>query len=671
MKKSLLFYLLTTLLWSQTASADPKPGDIFKEFIYKKKTDFFNGPFNHLDSVVTELSIDDLDKATRVEVAFYYWGGHSGTAGQEFRANNGGRYKITQPVVHAGNPECYYRTVAGRSAVEIPLNEIRTGKNKFTFYCGKQICHDFNWPHYWIYKYMVRVYYANGKKSEKGQIISPQKGQVIGDYPDLELKVLRPDSVARVDFIAYYTGFDIDGDGKYRDWQYQVKDANWAETAAFSIKPRYKEVWNNYWIPDQDSTLRFMAKITDKNGYSYMTEAIDDVKLVRRDRSVKMYMPDAFPEAFAARKEQRRECTIPVSDFGQGEITDARMFLSTWSAGVDNESPFHEIGINDITIGNKFGIFHDHSLDMLRVPVQSLRKQNKVHLYSTYWGHALEVNYPGPALLVERCTKKECAVAKSSVEVDTRSGTYPVVHIENAVFKGTIRENKGGAFGIEHALRDWTLKSNNLNQAGVFIDACAQRGPLKKATVLHQGKDSAKLRLEYQDAKAPGINAVSEYTFYTNSPFIRIDYVQYPDGWWNTVDIGRPGGASHGVYKIYGQEDFIRRTVQYPESYWNTYDKGYETDPKDAGVLNYKGYAIMLIGDLASQSGFGRIIPIKSAEQGGMKILKLLNRRGFETFPSTGEKAKPYSSAIFVFDQGLEKAMEQAKQYIDNLKSPF
>lgn len=290
-----------------------------------------------------------------------------------------------------------------------------------------------------------------------------------------------------------------------------------------------------------------------------------------------------------------------------------------------------------------------------------------MHLYSTFWGHALEVNYHGPALLVERCVK-ECNVADVKVEVDSQSGTYPTVRFENAVFKGSIREHKGGAFGTEHALRGWTIKSKNLNQAGVFIDACAQRGPLKNAKVIYQKGDSAKLRLEYQDAKKDGINAVSEYTFYRNSPFIKIDYLQYPDGWWNTVDIGRPGGKSHGVYKIFGQEDYPRRSAQYPESYWNTYDKGYESDPKDGGILNYKGYLIMLIGDLESGTGFGRIMPVKTASIGGAKILKLLNRRGFETFPSTGEKAKPYSAAIFVFDQGLEKAMDEAKKYVDNLK---
>ena len=668
MRYRILIQLVFFLFAWEAILADPQPGDIFKEYVYKKKTDFFKGPFDHLDSVETNLSINDLAGATRVEIAFYFWGGHSGTSGQEFRANDGNKYKLTQPVGTPVQPECYYRTILGRSAVNFPLQDIHEGSNKFTLYCGTQICHSFNWPHYWIYKYIVRVYYEKDKSCAKGQLILPVKGQIIGDYPDMEFKAIDPDSVARVDFLAYYKGFDIDGDGKFRDWQYQVKDSAWTETAGLAIKPRYKEVWDNYWIPDQDSSIRFMAKITGTNGYVYMTESVDDIRLLRKDRSVQMYMPKNFPEVFGARKEQRKECFIPMEDYHSGKnITDAKLYVSSWSGNVDNEQPYHEIGINEQVIANKFGIQHDHSLNLLPVPVSSLRENNNIFIYSSFWGHALEINWPGPALLVERCINSNCEVTKCEVTIDDKAGSTPTVTFENALYKGVMRENPGGECGTENAIRDWTLKSNNLNQAAYLIDACAQRGPLQKASVIFERPDSAKIKLEYKDCKKGGINAISEYTIYRNSPFIKIDYVKIPDGWWNTVDIGRPGGGKYGMYKIFGQEDYIKTMQKYPDSYWNTHDKGYEKDPKDGGALNYKGYMIMLIGNINNGSGFGRIMPIKTDKTGGLKILKLLNGRGFETFPSTGDKAKPYSAAIFVFEDGLVNALAQAKIYIDKL----
>jgi len=667
----------STILWSfialqalccGVASADPRPGDIFKEYVYKKKTDFFNGPFSHLDSVSTTLAIDDLDQAIKVEIAFYFWGGHTGTSGQEFRANGGRQYPITQPVVTKGHPECYYRTVAGRSAVEFPLEDIREGDNTFTFFCGDQICYNFNWPHYWIYKYVVRVYYGSDKAIQKGHMVSPASGATIGDFPDLEFSAVNPDSVSRVDFIAYYNGFDIDGDGILADWQYQVKDTEWTETAGHSVGPRFKTVWDNYWIPDQESPVRIMAKVTDKNGYVYLSEAVEDITLERPNRSVRMYLPTDLPEVFGVRKEQRRECQIRIPDYTlAGEsITDARMYVSTWSADIDNESPFHEIGINRQVIANKFGKFHDHSLDLLRLPVSSLRLDNTIHIYSTFWGHALEVNWPGPALLVER-RKTPVSNKENACTIQIDEGNGISVHLENTLFKATVRGHKGAKCGTEHAIRDWVWKGTNQNQAAFLIDACAQRGPLAKATLLFQHTDSASVKLEYQACDGDTVHAVSQYTIYRNSPFIKIAYLSYPDGWWNTVDIGRPGGQPQGVYHIYGMEEYPRDFVLYPESYWNTHDPGYESDPKDGGVLNYRGHVIMIVADRVDGAGFGRIMPIKTATEGGMRILKLLHRRGFETFPGTGGTNMPYTAALFAFDGGIEKAVDTAKEYVDKL----
>ena len=256
-----------------------------------------------------------------------------------------------------------------------------------------------------------------------------------------------------------------------------------------------------------------------------------------------MYMPKDFPEVFGARKEQRKECLIPMEDYHSGKnITDAKLYVSSWSGNVDNEQPYHEIGLNEQVIANKFGIQHDHSLNLLPVPVSSLRETNNIFIYSSFWGHALEINWPGPALLIERCLSSNCDVTKCKVSIDNKAGSSPTVTFENAVYRAAIRENPGGECGTENAIRDWTIKSKNLDQAGYLIDACAQRGPLQKASVIFERPDSAKIKLEYKDCKKGDINAISEYTIYRNSPFIKIDYKKMPDGWWNTVDIGRPGG---------------------------------------------------------------------------------------------------------------------------------
>gem|GEM_PF-1020235 len=664
MKRTILLFF-TFLCLFLPVSGDPLPGDIFREYEYGKKVDFFKGAFAFNDSIVTFLEISDLEMAVRAEISFYYWGGHIGTSNQKFRVNSGGQLPITQPVT-PGRPECYYRTLAGRSAVQFPLDLLVSGKNRFAFFCGEQICHGYNWPHYWIYNYVVRIYYDREKPCAKGVFKSPSGKEVIGDYPEMEIEALHPERVKSVDFIPWCTAFDQDGDGKSRDWQYMVKGSKWSNTAGIALHPPFKAVWNNSWIPDQDS-VRLMARITDVNGYCYMTEATRYFKLQRKKRSVNMYVPVSVNEAFGVRAGQRQQCKIRVDDQTLKRATAARLAVSTWSGQAEEEDVIHDIGVNGYRLARNFGTLHDGQLSMLEVPVIRLEKENGVYIHSETEGHALEINWPGPALLVETYFAEDDVQEGCHVSIDIQPGGYPRVEFGNAIFEASLRVNIGGACGLEHAIRDWILKNSQVNQAVEVIDACAQRGPLQNVIVSHASRDSLVMRLEYRECNSPRIMAVSCYTLLRNSPFIRIDYLEYPAGWWNTVDIGRPGGKEAGSYKLYGQDSYIRKIELYPQSTWNAFDREYQNDPPDGGSLNYKGYMVMLAGDPETGIGFGRIMPVRAAERGGIRILKLLFGKGFETFPATGDKGSPFTGAVFVFERGFDQALSEAMHFVDGL----
>lgn len=255
-----------------------------------------------------------------------------------------------------------------------------------------------------------------------------------------------------------------------------------------------------------------------------------------------------------------------------------------------------------------------------------------------------------------------------AVSIDS-SKTWLEVTFENSVYKAVIRENAGGTCGHEHAIRDWITKSDNIDQVGNYIDACAQRGPLKKATVLCDTADSIKFRMEFRNCTDTLISAISEYTVYPGSPVIKIDYVKYTN-WANTVDIGTPGGTnvrSSLETKIFGQDSYSRNLQYHPGSYWNTYDGGdYKNDPVDGGSLNYNGYMIMAVGNTITGAGYGRIMPVIAYKVGGIKIVKLLWNQGFETFPATGQTVRlPFTGYLYVFDSGLDSAIEMGKMIAD------
>mgnify|MGYP001167360091 CR=1 FL=1 len=264
-----------------------------------------------------------------------------------------------------------------------------------------------------------------------------------------------------------------------------------------------------------------------------------------------------------------------------------------------------------------------------------------------------------------------------SITIDA-SGELPIVTLETSVYTAVIRVNPGGGdFGNEHAIRDWTLKSFGIDQVDAFIDACAQRGPLKNARLVSEDADSKTVRLEYS-GKPDEIIAVSELTIYRDSPVIRIDYLQYPS-WTNTVDIGAPGGLdsdskdwkSRACTRVHGQKEYKekygRDLVFHEESYWNTFDEPQkDTDPVDGGPLNYNGHLIMAVADLESGIGFGRVMPVKTPGKGGISILKLLWNQGFECFAATGDDDRPsYTGYIYVFATGLDEAMKIGRHIAD------
>ena len=259
------------------------------------------------------------------------------------------------------------------------------------------------------------------------------------------------------------------------------------------------------------------------------------------------------------------------------------------------------------------------------------------------------------------------------IRIDS-SGTHLQVELENSLYKAVIRTNQGAACGIEHAIRDWVIRSSDQDQVDSYIDACAQRGPMRWASIVHDGPRRKTLRAEYENCPQGGgdNNAVTEYSIFAASPVIRVDYLEYPSRWANTVDIGTPGGSrERGEYRFYGQQEFaaqVRDVTGYPGSYWNTHDGGeYLHDPLDAGPLNYRGHLIMAVGNPESGQGFGRVMPVyEPNKHGGAIILKLLGQRGFETFPRVGQSyAPPFTGYLYVFTEGLDEAVLMGQRIVD------
>lgn len=410
-------HILTTLLVLVSLAtgirAQPEPGDIYREITFRVDSRHFGeldpdtprqwpegDSFHNFQARRPRPLNLDLGGVTRAELSVEYWGGHIGTTEQKFSVNGNDWIYIAHPGGMDGDPQCYYRTILGNNAVEIPLEYLESGLNEFVFTAGPQSCYNFDWGFYWVYSFTVRLYYGPEQDHPSGQIVGIAPGDTLRELPTLSA-IIDPGShrVRQIDFIGLYDDFDWDGNGIYREWQYATDQGRIVRHIGTVVAEPYSVRWNTDLLPDQVLPVSLSLKITDETGLTFMTPAVENIQFQRLGWSVKMYDSDDVPERFGVRNGGESQCTIKIED-DLKQARTAQLVLSSWSAKTDDGAK-HEIRINGRLLADNFGRFHDHSYDELNVPIDFLNQGvNTISIHSDFKGHALEVNWPGPVLKV-------------------------------------------------------------------------------------------------------------------------------------------------------------------------------------------------------------------------------------------------------------------------------
>lgn len=395
-----------------THSTEFVPGEVFRSYVWE-------GPhFGELSPTArapgaqsirrpphtpVEIAIDSLDGATRAEIAVEFWGGHIGTSEQSFRVNEGPWLSLPQPDGTPGPPECYYRTVLGNPAVEIPLENLRAGVNRVQFHAGPQICHDFQWGFFWIYAFSIRLFYTDLPANEHPKVAAvPDKAGA--ESVDISVEATDPATIARVDCLARYRDHNWSGNGRFRDWHYFLRSGGLRGHAGTVFgstdggdppaQPDVRLAWDTTNVPDQDEPIRLMALVTRADG-TCTVSSVTDLDYRRIGRSLKLIEPDKVPESFGVRIGQGKTCLF--RDVRVQGLKSARLLLSTWSGAHADE-----IGINGKRITNRVGLVHDVSHDTIDVPPGLLNDgTNSFYIFSRTEHHAAELNWPGPSLLLE------------------------------------------------------------------------------------------------------------------------------------------------------------------------------------------------------------------------------------------------------------------------------
>ena len=159
--------------------------------------------------------------------------------------------------------------------------------------------------------------YDRGKPHAAGKIISPATGSSFEDNPSVRFAAAKPSQVDRVDLFAWFEGVDENGDGAFRGWHHTYRYVDLTGHVGTATAPPFEVRWDTSWVPDQEKgSIKFVARIRDRNGVWSVSPIAGNLTLRRRGRSVKLYAPREVPERFWVRAGQKKssQVSIPAED---------------------------------------------------------------------------------------------------------------------------------------------------------------------------------------------------------------------------------------------------------------------------------------------------------------------------------------------------------------------
>ncbi len=377
---------------------------------------------------------EELDGASWAEAIVSIWGGHIGTIQKRLRFNVKPWITIPELSTTPTSGECYLSH--WNPTVRVPVEDLLGGTNILEGTSGGQTCGNFGWGQWAWYEMILRVYTC--ADHVEGMIDSYQSGSTLPENPTLTVSFDDPDNIGvkRVDYFAYYDGYDNDGDGVFQDYhvsyyrngQYGLyhpdpkvllpKDhIGTSTTAPFSV------VWDTSWVPDQNpGSVKIMARILGNNGVWYVTPEITGLSLDRPSSSVILYKPENVPTDFNVRfqhPEKRSNITIP-STAPLADITGAKLLVRSWNGlpgGVRVPGSNYVSIVNSKGVypaGNNYGYEAFYSYDEFNI--QDAKNvlaygKNDILFHSDTNFHSQEIEWPGPAVVVKYSTKITVATA--------------------------------------------------------------------------------------------------------------------------------------------------------------------------------------------------------------------------------------------------------------------
>jgi len=395
-----------------TALARPAPGDVFREYMWYNETgDAGNalrvgGKVGRDAPVVLEHEFD-LEHAVKAEVVIEKILCHDGTRGLAIQIN-GHDWLPVPEAEKIPEPQWEYQHHT-YPALAIPLAWLKHDRgNEFRMRVSPE--HPWKWPQNLINGVHFRIYYDPAKKPHPtGAITSPASDATIGLTTTLACQAQSPNGpIRQVDYVGHYEDVNFEGDGEYRQWHYHFFHGKIMHHLGSAITAPYTVQWDTSWVPDQDQPMRLAARIVDATGMILMTQAVENVKVVRPALSVELCKPYDVPKQWVTRRGRKEEKFNIAGDLKNAIA--AQLVWASWSPGY-----MDGIYINDKRVFDEEGPRYQYFAHRVALNDLSALKtgENTLATGPTAKGqHGMEVNWPGIMVLIQY--KKKASAKQGS-----------------------------------------------------------------------------------------------------------------------------------------------------------------------------------------------------------------------------------------------------------------
>jgi hypothetical protein len=394
-----------------TSSAQPQPGDVFREYAWAKPEGDaggslrVGGKLDYGGGLIELPHALDLEHATRAEVVVEKLLCHDGTHGLAISLNGKAWVSFPEaPGIPAPQWDYQHFTFPVAS---VPLAQFKAGTGN-TFALRVSDEHSWNWPQNLIYGLQLRIYYDDAKKRHPtGRVTSPRTGTAIGRAAELAAEATSADSrVRQVDFVGLYDGVNREGDGNYRQWHYTYFKGALTNHIGTATAAPWRVAWDTSWIPDQREPMQFAARITDETGLTFLTAAVGGVKLERPGLSVELCRPFDVPKKWVTRSGEKSEKFRVTGDLTRA--TAAQFVWSSWSPGymdglfLNNQKVFDVEGPRDACYWHRVLLTDMSALH----PGENILKTGLTPKHDGKMVHGMEVNWPGVMILIQYRTER-------------------------------------------------------------------------------------------------------------------------------------------------------------------------------------------------------------------------------------------------------------------------